>query len=264
MSYNKETGMYEGYIYKIYNDINDKVYIGQTRTTIEERYKNHCTYARTKENKSVLYRAMNKHGIENFHICEIVKIQNCNIESLKLELNEVEKIYIKLYNSLVSENGYNIDKGGNTVQYCCKKIKQYSFDGTLCNIFDSITKAAECMECDANVIGNACHGKILSACGFIWRFYEDEFNKYRIEANNYKQNSGSFKSKMVNCYDINYNYVKTYNSITEAGESVGLKNAYHITNVCKGKRNFAGGFRWYYSNDPNQPDKTKIINLKLS
>lgn len=28
-----------GFIYKIVNDINDKVYIGQTSGTIEERYK---------------------------------------------------------------------------------------------------------------------------------------------------------------------------------------------------------------------------------
>lgn len=34
MAYNKETGMYEGYIYKIINNINNKAYIGQTITTI--------------------------------------------------------------------------------------------------------------------------------------------------------------------------------------------------------------------------------------
>ena len=65
---------------------------------------------------------------------------------------------------------------------------------------------------------------------------------------------------MVNCYDKDYNYIQTYNSITEAGKAVGLKNSYHITNVCRGKRNFAGGLRWYYSDDVEQPDKTKIIN----
>lgn len=37
MAYNKETGMWEGYIYKIWNDINDKIYIGQTYSTIKER-----------------------------------------------------------------------------------------------------------------------------------------------------------------------------------------------------------------------------------
>lgn len=43
MSFNKETGMYEGYIYKIINDINDKVYIGQTITTIAERWHGHMS-----------------------------------------------------------------------------------------------------------------------------------------------------------------------------------------------------------------------------
>ena len=39
--YNKETDMYEGYIYKISNNVNDKVYIGQTIETIEKRFKDH-------------------------------------------------------------------------------------------------------------------------------------------------------------------------------------------------------------------------------
>lgn len=34
MSYNKEIEMYEGYIYKITNSIKNKLYIGQTITTI--------------------------------------------------------------------------------------------------------------------------------------------------------------------------------------------------------------------------------------
>ena len=41
MSFNKETGLYEGYIYKIVNDVNDKIYIGQTRRTVEERWNYH-------------------------------------------------------------------------------------------------------------------------------------------------------------------------------------------------------------------------------
>ena len=41
MSYNKETGMYEGYIYKIWNDVNDKIYIGQTRVSVNKRWVMH-------------------------------------------------------------------------------------------------------------------------------------------------------------------------------------------------------------------------------
>lgn len=35
-----------GYIYKIVNDINDKVYIGKTVNSIEERFNEHCYDAR--------------------------------------------------------------------------------------------------------------------------------------------------------------------------------------------------------------------------
>lgn len=39
MAYNKETGMYEGWIYIIMNDIEPElVYIGQTYDTLERRW----------------------------------------------------------------------------------------------------------------------------------------------------------------------------------------------------------------------------------
>ena len=32
------------FVYKILNDINDKVYIGQTTESLENRFKRHCGY----------------------------------------------------------------------------------------------------------------------------------------------------------------------------------------------------------------------------
>ena len=44
MAYNKETGMYEGFIYIIMNDINpEQVYIGQTTGTPNQRWTGHCS-----------------------------------------------------------------------------------------------------------------------------------------------------------------------------------------------------------------------------
>ena len=59
------------YIYKIINDINDKVYIGQTSYSLETRFKEHLYKVNLDR---PLYRAMRKYGIDNFHIEEIVKI----------------------------------------------------------------------------------------------------------------------------------------------------------------------------------------------
>ena len=57
------------YIYQITNDINDKVYVGKTETSLEQRFKEHCKDSQTErcENRP-LYRAMKKYGIEHFSI----------------------------------------------------------------------------------------------------------------------------------------------------------------------------------------------------
>ena len=41
MSFNKDTGMYEGYIYLITNKVNGKGYIGQTNRTVPFRFQQH-------------------------------------------------------------------------------------------------------------------------------------------------------------------------------------------------------------------------------
>ena len=57
------------YIYKITNDINQKIYIGKTEFSIEKRFKEHCCDAfRKKNEKRLLYAAMRKYGIEHFYI----------------------------------------------------------------------------------------------------------------------------------------------------------------------------------------------------
>ena len=60
------------YIYKIINDVNDKIYIGKTECSIEKRFKEHCKDAFKERNeKRPLYAAMKKYGIDHFHIEEI-------------------------------------------------------------------------------------------------------------------------------------------------------------------------------------------------
>lgn len=59
-----------GFIYKITNLINGKVYVGFTEKTIQERWLAHTKKAKVKTNR-YLYDAMNKYGYENFSITEV-------------------------------------------------------------------------------------------------------------------------------------------------------------------------------------------------
>lgn len=92
-------------IYKITNDINDKVYIGKTNLSIEKRFKEHCDDSkRDRYEQRPLYRAMNKYGIEHFHIEEI---ENC----LPEEASDKEIYWIGYYHSYTE--GYNATIGGD-------------------------------------------------------------------------------------------------------------------------------------------------------
>ena len=48
----------------IKNDLNDKLYIGQTTETLEQRFSRHCGYQLN--DKTHLHRAIKKYGWENF------------------------------------------------------------------------------------------------------------------------------------------------------------------------------------------------------
>lgn len=97
-----------GYIYKITNDINNKVYIGKTLLTIEERFKQHIKDStRNCEEKRPLYNAMNKYGIEHFNI-ELIG------EYPDEELSSMEIYWIAYYKGY--EDGYNATIGGEGKQ----------------------------------------------------------------------------------------------------------------------------------------------------
>lgn len=97
-----------GKIYKITNDINNKVYIGKTLLTIEKRFQQHCQEANkeTKQHRP-LYSAMKKYGIEHFNI---VLVEEVEIS----KLSEREQYWIEYFNSF--HFGYNATLGGEGTQ----------------------------------------------------------------------------------------------------------------------------------------------------
>ena len=77
-----------GFIYKITNQINQKVYIGMTYRTPQIRFKEHLKDAEEKNYNRPLYNAINKYGKENFSISIIEEVENNEL------LGEREKYWI--------------------------------------------------------------------------------------------------------------------------------------------------------------------------
>jgi group I intron endonuclease len=91
-------------IYKITNLINGKCYIGQTRRSLEVRWKRHKY-----DNKAcvALKRAIDKHGYNSFKVEKIDEAQSIE------ELNKLEINYIKKYDC-IAPKGYNLRIGGSS------------------------------------------------------------------------------------------------------------------------------------------------------
>lgn len=93
-----------GYIYKITNRVNNKVYIGQTHFTVEHRFKQHIKNFNIEHRQQALYKAFAKYGIDNF---SAETLEAVDVE----KLNEREIYWIAYYDSF--KNGYNLTLGGD-------------------------------------------------------------------------------------------------------------------------------------------------------
>ena len=207
------------YIYKIINNVNQKIYIGKTIRTIEERFKEHCKdYKKRDLEKRPLYSAMKKYGIENFSI-ELVE-ETDNPE-------EREKYWIEYYSSF--KNGYNATIGGDGKPY-----------------IDYDLVAATYKEL-----------KIQKAVAKKLNISEDTVSRVlrikNIPSLNQSEAVRLSVGKIVNQYDLQGNYLNSFPSTRAAAESLNKVTSKsngacsHIADVCKGKRKTAYGYIWKFS-----------------
>jgi len=88
-------------IYKITNLVNNKIYIGWTYRKPAKRFHEHST-----RNNCPIAWSINKYGSDNF--CFDIIYQTKDL----VHSREMETYFIKEYNSLVEQYGYNRDLGG--------------------------------------------------------------------------------------------------------------------------------------------------------
>lgn len=110
-------------IYKATNLVNGKVYIGQTIRPISERIREHNYTSKDGRFLTYFYRAILKHGKNNF------KWETIDKALSQKELDSKEKYWIKFYDSNNKHVGYNNKKGGANGKHLPEARKKISEAG---------------------------------------------------------------------------------------------------------------------------------------
>lgn len=136
----------------------------------------------------------------------------CVLESniLKVNLNLKEQEWIEYYDSFY--NGYNLTLGGSKN-----------------TIFSEETRIK---------LSKSHKGKKTWNNGKTNIYSKETIRKM-------SESHKGQKTIQVSKYDLNENYIRTYNSITEA--KIQNPKCSNIVKVCRGERKQAGGFIWKYA-----------------
>lgn len=182
-------------IYKITNKINNKIYIGLTIQGTRTRYLHHLYEARS-GSPFPIHRAIRKYGEENFEIETIISIEGNE------ELKNLEKFYIQEYKANNRQFGYNMTEGG---------------DGTFGRLHSEETK---------DLIRQKAIGRKPSE---DTRRRQSEAHDRNKNEDWYKENkrkaaliSALLRKKKIEVYDLENNYINTYDSISETAKELNI------------------------------------------
>lgn len=207
------------YIYQITNDINNKIYIGKTERTIEERFKEHCRdYLRRDFEKRPLYRAMKKYGIEHFHI-ELLE-ETDSPEEREMFWIEQKRSY---------KEGYNATLGGDGKHYI-----DYDLVIAMYLELQNQNEVARRMGISPDTVSVVLKNN-------------------NIERLTSSESAARATGKVINQYSLNDEYIQSFSSAKAAAESLGKITSTsngassHISDVCRGKRKTAYGYKWKFS-----------------
>lgn len=236
----------QGWIYCITNKINGKRYIGQT-INWGTRLNEHLKYYYTE--KSALHSAIIKYGVSNFEMLPVVSFTAINRKVCLDVLNWLEIFYIKKYQTLTHQKGYNISEGGKcnpgvhpteevrkklsekkktkeAIEQALKnkpdnrrKVLMYDLTGKFEREFNSITNAITYFGKDPKITSGfyaALKDSHHHYCNHLWRYKED--SNFPIFIEPYNDNRG----RTVYYYTKDRQLIASYPSAIEASEQTGV------------------------------------------
>lgn len=113
-----------GFIYCWRNQINNKLYIGQTKRTVKIRWQQHLEQTKYNIKHDAFHNAIRKYGADKFILDWVYEIDNQYLSAYEIN-------YIKIYNSK-TPNGYNMTDGGEAGT---GRLPGYEIDEKLLRIY---------------------------------------------------------------------------------------------------------------------------------
>jgi len=235
-------------IYKITNNTNNKVYIGQSVNINGRWYCHKKTLKNNTHRNCHLQRSWNKDSMENF---THTVIELCN----RNELDDKEKYYISQYNSSNDKYGYNLDGGGFSqneiseetrikLRLCRLGNKNRMKHSVVCletkEIFEIMKDAETFYNISKGSISGCCTNRKKVAQNKHWLYLED-YNSSTEEQIEEKLKTAPTPYKKI----INIDTNEVFNSMREASLKYKISET-GISRNCRGKRPSSGGYKFMY------------------
>lgn len=134
-------------------------------------------------------------------------------------------------------------------------VDKYTLNGKYIDSYNTLCEACLSVGKDKSYVSHiskTCNGEKVSAFGYVWRLHGQPFDLYCTKRKH--------RSRPVNMYSLDLQYENTFESAKQASIVLNLSGYGNITNCCNGKANSSYGHKWFYANDINQPDKSKIAS----
>ena len=219
-----------GRIYKISNNFNAQVYVGQTWRPLDKRFKEHAVYSGSPK----LHNSIIKHGLSGFAI-ELLWEDECT----QTELDAREAAFITELGTL-SPNGYNLKEGGSGGKLSIEsRVKMSASHLGKVQSSETKTKIAFASLGNTNSLGRVLSEETKQLIG--------DRNSGSASYWCGKKGGEHPTAKKVEQWSRNGDQlVKTYESLTEAANELGADLS-SLVACCKGRRKTCRNFTWRYS-----------------
>lgn len=200
-------------VYMHINKINNKIYIGITGRKAEQRWGSNGSNYSTQTH---FWNAIQKYGWNNFE--HIVLLDDLTKE----EACKIEVLLIALLNTQNPNYGYNVSFGG-----------------------DGVTLGLQMSDETKKKISESLKGRKAWNKGIKMPPRKTGVDNTHDRKATVKKRKNSPRAKKIIQYDLDGNFIRTWDSITEASVATNIHHSC-IVDCCKGKQKTSGGFIWSY------------------